>query len=66
MNKIMDILEGGYLADIMTFPNGCVDSTKKFNNIIYYDENLKFIKSVNKDSDFFEKNISGAFILCKT
>jgi len=64
MNKIMDILEGGYLADIMIFPNGCVDSTKKFNNIIYYDENQQFIKFVNKDSDFFEKNTSGAFILC--
>ena len=64
MNKIMDIVEGGYLTDIMTLPNGYIDSTKKFNNIIYYDENIKFIKSVNKDSDFFEKKTSGAFILC--
>ena len=64
MNKIMDILEGGYLADIMAFPNGFIDSTKKFNNIIYYDENIKFIDSINKESDFFEKNTSGAFILC--
>ena len=64
MNKIMDIVEGGYLADIMTFPNGYVDSTKAYNNIIYYDENIKFINSINKHSDFFEKNISGAFILC--
>jgi len=64
MNKIMDILEGGYLVDIMTFPNGCVDSTKAYNNIIYYDENIKFIKSINKESDFFEKQTSGAFILC--
>jgi serine/threonine protein kinase len=64
MNKIMDIVEGGYLADIMTFPNGCVDSTQTYNNIIYYDENIKFINSINKDSDFFEKKTSGAFILC--
>ena len=55
MNKIMDIVEGGYLTDIMALPNGYIDSTKKFNNIIYYDENLKFINSINKDSDFFEK-----------
>ena len=64
MNKIMDIVEGGYLVDIMTFPNGCIDSAKTYNNIIYYDENIKFIKSINKDSDFFEKQTSGAFILC--
>ena len=64
MNKIMDIVEGGYLADIMALPNGYIDSTKKYNNIIYYDENLKFINSINKDSDFFEKKTTGAFILC--
>ena len=64
MNKIMDILEGGYITDIMAFPNGYIDLSKKFNNIIYYDENLKFINSINKDSDFFEKNTTGAFILC--
>ena len=40
MNKIMDIVEGGYLVDIMAFPNGCFDSTKTYNNIIYYDENI--------------------------
>ena len=64
MNKIMDIVEGGYLTDIMALPNGYIDSTKKYNNIIYYDENLKFINSINKDSDFFEKKTTGAFILC--
>ena len=48
----------------MAFPNGYIDLSKKFNNIIYYDENLKFINSINKDSDFFEKNTTGAFILC--
>ena len=65
MNKIMDIVEGGYLADIMTFPNGCVDSIKTYNNIIYYDENIKFINSINKESDLFEKKTSEAIILCK-
>jgi len=60
----MDIVEGGYLVDIMAFPNGCFDSTKAYNNIIYYDENIQFIKSTNKESDFFwTKNIR-AFILC--
>ena len=40
------------------------DKLPKFNNIIYYDENLDFINSVHSDSDYFEKITSGAFILC--
>ena len=36
----------------------------KYNNIIYYDENINFIKDIHSDSDLFEKNTSGAFILC--
>ena len=62
----MNIVEEGHLPDIMNFPNGSIDSNqiKKFNNILYYDENLNFINSINKDSDYFEKNTLGAFILC--
>ena len=52
----------------MNIPNGLIYSNKnetiKFNNIIYYDENSDFSNYVNKDSDKFEKNTSGAFILC--
>ena len=36
----------------------------KFNNIIYYDENLDYINSIRKESDFFEKKTFGVFILC--
>jgi hypothetical protein len=64
MNKIMDIFEEGSLPDIMNFPNGFIDLTDKFNNIIYYDENINFIESKKKDCDYFEKKTSGAFILC--
>ena len=45
----------------MNFPNGGTS----FNNIIYYDENInQYLKSVNKDSDYFERMTPGAFILC--
>ena len=66
INKIMNIVEEGYLPDIMNFPNGSIDSEQihKYNNILYYDENIDFINSIHKDSDIFEKCTSGAFILC--
>ena len=38
---------------------------EKYNNIIYYDENDEHIKSVYKDSNLFEKETNGAFILCR-
>ena len=37
---------------------------KKFNNIIYYDDNPYDLNSINQRSDYFEKNTNGAFILC--
>ena len=66
VKKIKNILEKGKLLDIMGIPNGLIDPKEipKFNNIIYYDENLDFINSVHRDSDYFEKITSGAFILC--
>jgi hypothetical protein len=48
----------------MNIPNGSTNSEKKFNNIIYYDENTDYIKNINTDSDSFERHTSGAFILC--
>jgi hypothetical protein len=38
----------------MNFPNGIINSneTSKFNNILYYDENLNFSESIYKDSEF--------------
>jgi len=68
MDNIMNIIESEHFPDIMSVPNGLIYSKKnekiKFNNIIYYNENIDFINYVNKDSDNFEKNTSGAFILC--
>ena len=59
-------MEQGKLPDIMNKPNGIADSEQipKFNNIIYYDENINFINYVHSDSDYFEKITLGAFILC--
>ncbi len=62
--KIITYVKGGHLPDIMDFSNGQVNDEQKFNNIIYYDENIKRLREINRDSDFFERNTPGAFILC--
>ena len=61
---MVKIAKGGNFPDIMNIPNGSTNSEGKFNNIIYYDENKEYIKSINTDSDSFERHTSGAFILC--
>ena len=58
------IVKGGNFPDIMNFPNASVNNDNKFNNIIYYDENDKYLSSINEDSDYFERVTPGAFILC--
>ena len=63
-NKIFDIIQEEILPDLMAFSNGLINEEEKFNNIIYYDENIDHLNSINKDSDYFERNTSGAFILC--
>ena len=50
----------------MNFSNGLIESKNIYNNIIYYDENVKFIKSMIKDCEYFEQKTSGAFILCQS
>ena len=47
--------------DIMNIPDELKD---KYNNIIYYDENIDYNYSINKDSDYFERQTQGAFIFC--
>ena len=66
VNKIVSYVETGNLPDIMNYANGSTNSNKEqiFNNIIYYDENLKYLNAINKDSDYFERKTPGAFILC--
>ena len=64
LGKIMDIVKEGKLPDIMSIPNGNIDNgdkIPKFNNIIYYDENIQFINSIRKDSDIFENKTLGTF-----
>ena len=48
----------------MDFSNGQINNEEKFNNILYYDENLEFMDRIIKDADLFEEKTSGAFILC--
>ena len=65
VNKIVNLVEEGLLPDIMNFSNGNISGEEKYNNIIYYDENVdNFKKLVYKDSDNFERITTGAFILC--
>ena len=66
VKKINNIIEQGKLPDIMNIPNGItdLDQIPKFNNIIYYDENINYINYVHSDSDYIEKITLGAFILC--
>ena len=64
VNKILSFVETGNLPDIMNFSNGSLEKDPVYNNIIYYDENHNYLKYINKDSDCFERNTTGAFILC--
>ena len=64
INKILTFVNGDHLPNVMNFANGMANGQKIFNNIIYYDENINYIKSINKDSDIFERATPGAFILC--
>lgn len=59
----MNIIEGEHLPNIMNFT--IIDNIK-YNNIIYYDDNLNFIESVYKDSDAFERFTLGAYCLCQS
>ena len=62
-DKIYEFVKGNHIPDIMNFPNENMNE-KKYNNIIYYDENINHKMGIYNDSDLFEKNTNGAFILC--
>ena len=64
IDKINGFAKGNHFPDVMNFPNASITGENKFNNIIYYDENIDFKKKVYNDSDRFERNTPGAFILC--
>ena len=61
---MIKITTGGQFPDIINYINRSTTGEKRYNNIIYYNENKDFLKSICKDSDVFERNTSGAFILC--
>ena len=56
--------EGEHLPDIKDISNINNNKDIKYNNIIYYDENIDFISSVYQDCDYLERNTPGAFIIC--
>jgi hypothetical protein len=65
IDKILVLVEDGNLPDIMSFANGNINEEEKFNNIIYFDSNAdKYKGNINSDSDLFERETPGAFILC--
>ena len=49
------------LPDIMNIPD---EIEEIYNNIIYYDENIDYIHSISKDSEYLERQTPGAFIFC--
>ena len=61
VKKLNSISQGENFPDTMNFQN---EIKEKYNNIIFYDERIEYIHSINKDSDYFEKHTPGAFILC--
>ena len=64
IDTILKLVNQDHLPNVMNFSNGMAAGQKIFNNIIYYDENINFLNSINKDSDLFERATPGAFILC--
>ena len=64
MEKIVNIVTVDNLPDLMDFNKGDLNKGTKFNNLVYYDENIKEHSSdINADSDYFEGNTFGAFLL---
>ena len=70
MNEVKSIAKK--FIDIMELPNAIINGNNKSNqispkitNIIYYDENIeKHLEDIHNDSDTFEKETNGAFLLC--
>ena len=53
------------MLNIMDISNAKKDKSIKTANILYYDENIeKHLKEIHHDSDYFERNTPGTFILC--
>ena len=63
-DTFLSLVECKILPDIMSFSNENINGKKLFNNIIYYDENLKYLQSINQDIYLFERITPGSFIFC--
>ena len=72
IDEIKNLAQGMENIDIMKISNAYAkniedlkDKKVKISNIIYYDENIeKHLDDIHKDSDYFERNTPGTFILC--
>ena len=65
IEKILGFVEDGVFPDIMGFLNDNDNKEQKYNNIIYFDTNINtYKKEVENNSDKFEEETNGAFILC--
>ena len=54
IEKILEYVNGGNIPNIMNFENDNDNKEEKYNNIIYYDTNIKkHQKEIYKDSDLF-------------
>ena len=61
---INNLIQEENFPDIMNFQNANINDDDKFNNVIYYDENINYLSSIDHDSNYFERITPGAFILC--
>ncbi len=65
IKKIFELVKEGSMPDIIKFQDVTFYEDEKFNNIIYYNNNIENHKiSIYNDSDLFQKETKGAFILC--
>ena len=62
LEKIISNIEE--ITDIMDLKISEEYENKKINNILYYNDNIKFLINIYREADYFEKNITGAFIIC--
>ena len=65
VEKIVNIVSVDNLPNLMNFCRGDLNKETKFNNLVYYDENINsFEDEINADADLFEDNTLGTFLLC--
>lgn len=65
-NKILVFVNRNHFPDIINSLEENIVDELKHNNIIYFDGNQVYKSNLLSDSDEFERNTPGAFILCRT